>query len=361
MAKKKDQDGVYTRADRPGYWISWIDANGVRRRRKTSAQTVADAKKIRAARMARAEKMKVLGVAEADTTTTFKATTDRYLAYQRPRISPQSYERTESIITNHLLPFFKKNIADIRPQDIERYITKRMSVVSAGTTIKELNIIKHLCRLAVRWELIPTDPSANVERPPTPPDRVRYLHPDELIQVLKCCPEWLKPIAILAVSTGMRRGEILGLRWRDVDFQNRQIFLGMTKNGKSRVVALNKIALVALQMLDPKPGAIGKLFPDVRPDYVTGAFKRACEYAKVPDAHLHDLRHTYASWLKMAGEDVHTVAILLGHKDLRMTTRYAHLNSSYLSNAAGKLENVFPALLSHQGVTAEAAPETEDV
>jgi integrase len=353
MSKKKDRDGVYTRKDRSGIWLSYKDANGRRKQIKTAALTIADAKKIRAAKVARVEKMKVLGVAEADAIS-FNSVAERYLTYQKPRISQQSYDRTESIIRNHLTPFFDCNIGEIRSAHIERFVTSRMATASSGTVIKELNILKHIFRLAVRWELIPTDPAAAVERPPTPPDRVRYLYPDELVAILGCCPEWLRPIVILAVATGMRRGEILGLRWRDIDLVNKHAMLGRTKNGDARIVTLNKIAITLLNQIRPANAAIGKLFPNVRPDYVTGAFKRATERAKIEDFHFHDLRHTYASWVKMAGEDVHTVAVLLGHKDLRMAMRYQHLNATYLSNAAAKLENVFPALLGAQsdpGVT----------
>lgn len=366
MARKgktaKDRDGIYTRPDRDGFWMSYVDANGNRRQKQIKALTATDAKKIRAATVARVEKMQVLGVAEAEAMS-FEDVTERYLTYQKPRITPQSYERTKSIIKNHLLRFFKTDIGKIRRSTIEQYITKRMAVASAGTVIKELNIVKHLFKLAVQWELIPSDPAAQVERPPTPPDRIRYLYPDELTAVLGYCPEWLKPIVIIAVSTGMRRSEILGLHWCDIDLRNSQILLGRTKNGESRVVNLNRITLAVLDMIHPKTAAIGKLFPDVRADYVTQAFKRATEWASIEDCHFHDLRHTYASWVKMAGEDVHTVAVLLGHKDMRMATRYQHLNAAYLSKATAKIENVFPALLigqGDQGVTEQNVLKTEE-
>jgi integrase len=93
--------------------------------------------------------------------------------------------------------------------------------------------------------------------------------------ILEACPEWLRPIAGLAVATGMRRGEVLGLRWLDIDF----------KSGRIRLPQTNL---------------------------------RACRSVNVSDFRFHDLRHTAASWMRMKGADIHTVALILGHKNLRM-------------------------------------------
>src|SRR6185437_320961 len=119
------------------------------------------------------------------------------------------------ILDKHLKPFFGENtkLAGIRRADVQRYVTERSGEVSAASVTKELNVVKHLMSLAVEWELIPTNPAHGVKSPKAPAGRVRYLQPGELRSVLEACPEWLRPIAGLAVSTGMRRGEILGLRW----------------------------------------------------------------------------------------------------------------------------------------------------
>src|SRR5215831_7295052 len=87
------------------------------------------------------------------------------------------------------------------------------------------------------------------------------------------------------------------------------------------------------------------LFPkEITPGRVSVAFRRVCNRAKIADFRFHDLRHTAASWLRMTGADIHSVATLLGHKDIRMTTRYSHLNPAFLGETIGKLDAVFDNL-----------------
>ncbi len=166
----------------------------------------------------------------------------------------------------------------------------------------------------------------NVKSPRVPAGRVRYLQPAELQRLLTVCPVWLRPIVLLAVATGMRRSEILRLRWLDVDFTQAHIMLPQTKNGEGRTVHLNQLALSALRSVWNSPKTTDPIFSGITPGQVSVAFARLCRSQKVEDFRFHDLRHTTASWLRMQGADIHTVAQLLGHKDLRMAARYQHLS-----------------------------------
>jgi integrase len=98
----------------------------------------------------------------------------------------------------------------------EFHIANVRSRVSPGSVTKELNILKHMLALAVEWDLIPINPAQGVKAPKLPAGRLRYLQPSELRALLEACPEWLRPIVCLLVVTGMRRGEVLRLRWLDV-------------------------------------------------------------------------------------------------------------------------------------------------
>lgn len=209
-------DGVYKRKDREGYWISWIDAQGRRQLRKTDAQTFAQAKSIRAAELLKVEKSKVLGFSPPGEEA-FQEVTVRYLLHQKARLTTSAYEREKGIVEKHLCHFFAGKIAAIRRVDVQRYITKRSGEVSTHTVQKELNILKHILSLAVEWEIIPVTPSQGIKSPRVPAGRIRYLQPTELKLVMEQCPQWLYPIVGLAVNTGMRRSEILNLRWLDVD------------------------------------------------------------------------------------------------------------------------------------------------
>jgi integrase len=245
----------------------------------------------------------------------------------------------------HLRPFFGTvKLAEVRRADVQKYVTQRSGEVSPGSIVKELNVLKHLLALAVEWELIPANPAHGVKPPRVPAGRVRYLQPTELRTVLEACPEWLRPIAGLAVATGMRRGEVLGLRWLDIDFKGGRIMLPQTKNGDGRIVYLNTLAQQALAVVPQgKAKPTDRVFDGepMRPENVSLAFLRACRSVNVSDFRFHDLRHTAASWMRMKGADIHTVALILGHKDLRMAARYQHLSPAFLSDAVKLLDGAY--------------------
>jgi integrase len=353
----RNRDGVYTRPDRPGYWGSWTDATGRRVRQNLNAPTLTQARTELEARKTQArEHRKAIANGEAPPTEeTFTQVAKRYLGYQEKRrkagaISEQELVRQQGIMEKHLLPFFGPlKIANIRRSKLNAYIESRTGQAAAGTIIKEANVLKHLFALACdEWEIISLNPAKRLKLPEAPEGRTRHLDPQELRTLLEACPPWLRPIVGLAVSTGMRRGEFLRISWKDVDVKASRILLAITKNGKPRYAYLNQLShqvIASLQPEEHKPA--DKLFPDVTPAGVTVAFIRACRTAGIEDFSIHDLRHTYASQLRMRGADLHTVGQLLGHKDLRMTARYAHLNPGFLGDAAGKLDEVFtePLLL----------------
>jgi hypothetical protein len=121
--------------------------------------------------------------------------------------------------------------------------------------------------------------------------------------------------------------------------------LPQTKNGDGRVVYLNKLASEVIKnQWGESAKAAGRVFPladDCTPDNISKGFVAVCRRLEIEDFTFHDLRHTAASWLRMQGADIHTVAQLLGHKDLRMAARYQHLSPEYLSTAVGRRDAIF--------------------
>lgn len=361
MARAK-RDGIYTRKDRPGLWISWVDAQGRRRRRKTDAENTHQAKSALSAELVRVEQSKFLGFTPPGEET-FADVAQKFLAYQKARLTQRAYEREKGVIEGHLIPFFACKLSAIRRVDIQRYVTKRSGVASAHSVQKELNIFKHLLRLAVEWEIIPFHPAQGVKSPKVPAGRVRYLQPKELRVLIEACQDWLRPIVALAVSTGMRRSEILKLRWLDVDLEHHRILLPQTKNGEGRIVYLNQSAQAVLNSLPfgDETKQTDRLFAGITPDQVTVTFRRLCKKLEILNFRFHDLRHTAASWLRMQGADIHTVAQLLGHKDLRMAARYQHLSPAFLADAVNSLDAVFGDLSHHSVTTPKALPATMSV
>jgi integrase len=342
--------------------MHWTDPQGRRKWRKLNVTTLQQARKARAAELVRVERAKVLGFTPPGDQT-FAEIGKRFLAHQKARLTEKSYQRECGIVNGHLSRAFSGRIAQIRAIDVQRYVTKRVGEVSTHSVQKELNVLKHMLGLCVEWEIIPGNPSQGVKSPRVPAGRVRYLQPGEFRRILAACPEWLRPIAGLAVATGMRRSEILGLRWLDVDFDNRCITLARTKNGEGRVVYLNLSAIAVLQSVhrgpDSKPA--GHVFAGIRPEKVSVAFGRVCRRLEVCDFRFHDLRHTAASLMRMRGQDIHTVASLLGHKDLRMAARYQHLSPQFLADAVASLDPLlgiqcYPSVTGdHQLVEGETA------
>lgn len=136
-----------------------------------------------------------------------------------------------------------------------------------------------------------------------------------------------------------------------MDLIGKRVILPQTKNGSCRVVYLNQLAsqvLSCITMINPPPTA--RLFAEFTPAQVSVAFRRAVAAAGIEDFSLHDMRHCAASWMRMEGADIHTVAQLLGHKDLRMKARYQHLSPAFLADAVKGLDRAFSLLLT--------APET---
>ena len=158
---------------------------------------------------------------------------------------------------------------------------------------------------------------------------VRYLDSKEEKRLLsalrsKQTPDYLCIIVIVAMNTGLRRGELLNLNWSSVDLRKRilTVTAKTAKSSKVRHVPLNKKAAVALRLWRIKTGGQGAVFglTDIKK-----SFASLLKLAEIQNFRFHDLRHHFASKLVMAGIDLNTVRELLGHVDIRMTLRYSHL------------------------------------
>jgi len=161
--------------------------------------------------------------------------------------------------------------------------------------------------------------------------RLRYLNEKEIRRLHDACAEHLKPIVIVALNTGMRKEEILSLKWKDLNFPSRMIYILDTKNSERREIAMNAIVyrtlLTVKRTLDSSwvfCKKNGERYGNVRK-----AFEGAKKRAGIVDFRFHNLRHTFASHLVMAGIDLKTVQELLGHKSFEMTLRYAHLSPEH--------------------------------
>jgi integrase len=367
--KTQARDGIYERADRPGFWGSWIDSNGRRKRRKFDAPTLTQARALLAAEKATAEKNRTLGFTPPGEDS-FSEFANEFLKFQEKRISAQvakgklsreEYIRQEGIVEKHLKPFFgpEMKLAAIRRSDVIRYIHKRTGEVSDGTVIKEMNVMKRLFNVAVDLDKIPANPAQRAPMPQAPEGRIRWLTNDELHRVLTACylppiqnesgeqeeqDQWLQHAAGLTVALGTRRGELLNVTLPDVDLDTRVILLRRTKSGKRRPAFINDLAMQVLDSMEVRElkqkRNRGLLFPHVDKAQLTVYFIRACKKAGIEDFSLHDLRHTFASHHKQNGTDLYEIQKLLGQSDPRMAARYAHLGEKHLAKVAENLNGV---------------------
>jgi integrase len=209
-------------------------------------------------------------------------------------------------------------------------------------------MLKHTFTMAVKWGLLPSNPLRDVRLPVKVNNaRLRYLMPEEIDRLLAVSPIHLKRLVLTALHAGMRKSEILPLRWEQVNLEQRFVLLLDTKNGESRGVPLTKTITGVLRELQAEQERFGLSSPFVFPNPLTGkpyrhdiktSWYTALRKANITDFHFHDLRHTCASYLRMQGVDLLTIAEILGHKDLKMTKRYAHVALTHRLAAIEKLE-----------------------
>lgn len=255
------------------------------------------------------------------------------------KINKKSWKSDEYNLKSLKKYFGGKFLFAITVRDIEQFKNNRLVDVAPATVNRELATLKTMFTKAVLWGKLQENITKNVRFLNEPKGRLRFLEQEEIIKILANCNKRLRPIVVLALNTGMRRGEILGLKWHDVDFKRNIMTLLDTKNGEKREVYMNEQVKTALIRV-PKHlesayifcNTHGKPYHDIRK-----SFFAVLEKSSIKDFHFHDLRHTFASQLVMSGVDINTVRELLGHKDIRMTLRYSHLSPSYKRGAIDSL------------------------
>jgi integrase len=251
------------------------------------------------------------------------------------KVEKASYKR-DKVIGEALKKYFGKTpIGEIRAYDVKAWRKWRsQQVTNKGTFIKkaslnrELAFLKTMFNLAVEWGWLDDNPAEKVKLLRGEEKRLRILDRKEVNALIRCAAEYLKSILILAVSTGMRKEEILGLRWKHIDLANGFIRVVNSKNGDSRNVPLDSHTKDTLLKLRQGRGLEDHVFCRAngeRVKCIKEAFKAACIRAGIADFRFHDLRHTAASLLAAGGCDIITLQNILGHKTLLMTQRYAHL------------------------------------
>lgn len=227
-----------------------------------------------------------------------------------------------------------------RDADGEPIFRKKIGQRTGPTLNRYLVALGALYTWARKQRLVPRgfeSPTRHVERRPEHRGRVRYLSDDERTRLLRACKEAAWPrlylLVLLAVTTGARRGELLALRWCDINLERAEAVLHDTKNGDRRVLILLPAVIEELQRFAPADATTStalvfrsRLRPS-QPFAVANAFRDVVKEVGIKNFRFHDLRHSAASYMAQSGASLLEIADTLGHRQLRMVQRYAHLNT----------------------------------
>jgi len=230
--------------------------------------------------------------------------------------------------------------------------TRRGSPVSPSTVNRycaSLSAVFTWAMKELQW--VSDNPFFKISTFKEPEGVVRFLSNDERTALLKACrghSQDLLCIVVLALSTGARRNEILSLTWDSIDLSQGLLTFPKTKNGTIRHVPIRGNALSLIKEIAAErklKDAKGLVFSGKtehtqdKPKAIENIFKTALKQAGIENFRFHDLRHSAASELVMAGVDMRTVAEILGHSDLKITQRYAHLSRAHVDDAVSRLND----------------------
>ncbi|EYF06041.1 tyrosine-type recombinase/integrase [Chondromyces apiculatus] len=264
---------------------------------------------------------------------------------------PSEVETKEAILRLHLRPFFGELRLDvIGPQHIERFKAQQLRAeLSPKTVNNQLTVLRKVLAVAKEWgQLVALPPLRLLNAPEPEFDFLTFDEAERLVQGAE--PEW-RPMVLLALRSGLRQGELLALRWDDIDLESGLLkvrraaargIVGTPKNHKSREIPLSDEALATLRDLPSRahrelvfPADSGRLLTR---NECKHPLRRACLRAELRRIGWHVLRHTFASHLVMRGVALKAVQELLGHATIEMTMRYAHLSPDIRRDAVRLLD-----------------------
>lgn len=263
---------------------------------------------------------------------------DRYIV----EVSPQKRGGSEEIIRLKAMKrfrFAKFSMAALTARVVAEYRDERLKTCKANTVVRDLGLLSSMINHCRReWGIAIANPVTQIRKPSIPAGRDRVLSTEERTRLLAALVPtgrrnpYIHPLAKLALETAMRRSELLGLRWKDIDLTKRVAFLPLTKNGTERNVPLSTEAVAILQGM---PRSIdGRVFP-VGVAAMEAAFLRGVRRAGLHGLHFHDLRHTATTNLAEKLTNILELSAVTGHKELRMLKRYYHPKAEELALKLG--------------------------
>jgi len=279
---------------------------------------------------------------QAPASVSFEDFADEFLEkYSKPLRRPKTVLSHRNSI-NRLEERFKgKDLADITAEMIDRYKIDRSKSVSIASVNREIACLKKMFAQAVDWGKVKSNPASRIKLFKEYMTRERILTNGEIARLIESSSPHLRPILIVALNTGMRKNEILTLKWKNVNFAQRQIVIEdiISKSRRSRKVPMNEEVIRVLKTIS-RAGSVVFYNPETKKGFnsVRTAFKTACKKAKIGNLRFHDLRHTAATKMIEAGVDIVTVSKILGHASIEITyQRYCHPSPEGMQLAVERL------------------------
>jgi len=356
------------------YWVS-IRHNKQRYRLSSPANTLAGAKAYEASLRGKLALGKPV-MDKVEESTSFAQFVDKWFnTYVMTNNKPSEQLNKKTAIKNHLKPFFGKiNIDKISALNIEEFKALKQAEGKCNKSINNyLGMLSKCLNCAQEWGIIKTPPKIKPLK--VPPQKFRFFTEEQYNRLLeeaqKINREFYEMI-LFTLRTGVRVGELMALRWEDIDFENKKVtirrsivngIIGSPKNNKIRIIPLTNDILEVLKVKKSTP-IHSELFDNGKSRFsLNRALKRYCGNLGIGVGGWHDLRHTFASKLANNGISLQVIQALLGHSDLKMTQRYAHLEPLTLSDAIKTLEPKEPLNLNfgHNMDTVTKIPNLSEI
>jgi len=334
--------GVYRRTDSDIYWMSLV-IDGTRVRQDTGVQDRKVAEEIFAAWQVQVARARWLGVPTPPPQHTVQELLTEYLATVTPRKAPASQRRDHVVLARFRKRWGAVRLDQLNSKAIEDHLTERLRDVTLATVSKELGILKSAYARAMRWEWVSTTPFRGITLNQEGEERVRWLTDEEEARLVATAAPWLREFILVGLDTGLRRSNLVGLQWAWLHEQGTVLVVPrqLVKAKKATVMIPLTTRAATIIQRHGRQGPHVFTQPDGQAyslDQVGMAVIRTAKHAQLPGVSLHTLRHTFISRLVQAGRPLPEVAALAGHRDIKMTLRYAHLAPSHLRAGIQALE-----------------------
>jgi integrase len=346
--------------DAKGRWcLDYYTPDGKRRR-----ETVGRSKRQADARLAKVKLDKARGqYVDPARAPHFSDFCDQFM--QRHGQHKRGYRKADGMMNKFKASFGRLRLTALTAGHIERYRLARLEEpsgrdprrpVSRTSVNREVETLRAMLNKAVAWGYIATNPASQVEDYPENNRRERFLTREEIRRLLGATKRSgspiLRPAVYMALQTGMRKGELLNLRWTDVKFDANQLLVRESKAGVPRHVPLSRAAHWLLRKLAARAVLAGPgehVFETPKRDGAWGAasdvktaWRRALRLARIEEFRFHDLRHTFASHFAMGDGNLYALAKILGHSSPKMTLdRYAHLSPEFVQAQRGVMDVIY--------------------